>query len=212
MKSIRNLILAALVLFTGAAAAAPTVAGNPGYGYMGYQNGNTGGMGMNIGPTNPGYGYVGFQDANTWNTGMANIFVDIFPFAQDVMAGIELDGYVVANVPGLGGMYIFTADAGWQVWDLKNLVPAVRLTNCTFATSCTQAHFEILHSMDLNDPAVQAMLNGATIYVGYGRIGEGVRMDRVRQFTTSDMVYPGMPISMDPTSCFSEMQKSRFCM
>lgn len=192
MKSILILILVALVSFTGPVNAAPNMMANPGYGYMGFQNANAGNMGMSGTP--------------------ADIFVDIFPFAEDVMAGMQLDGYVVANVPGLGGMFIFTADAGWQPWDQHSLTPAVRLTNCTFATPCTQAQFEILHGMDVNNPAVQAALNGATIYLGYGRAGEGISLDRVRQFTVLDMINPGTPISMNPALCTSNMQKPRFCM
>lgn len=192
MKSIRNLTLAALISIAGAANAAPTMMTNPGYGYMGFQNDNSGTMGM--------------------GGSRADIYVDIFPFADDVMAGMPLDGYVVANVPGLGGMFIFTADTGWRAWDQETLTPAVRMTDCTAATPCTQAQFAILRGMDINDPAVQAMLNGATIYLGYGRAGEGVNMTRVRQFTASDMLNSGIPVSMDPALCSSSMPRSRFCL
>lgn len=192
MKSIRNLTLATLISFAGAAHAAPGMMTYPGYGYMGFQNDNTGTMGV--------------------GGSRADIYVDMFPFAEDAMAGMPLDGYVVANVPGLGGMFIFTADAGWQQWDQQTLTPAVRMADCTAATPCTHAQFAILRGMDVNAPAVQAMLNGATIYLGYGRVGEGVRMDRVRQFTAADMINPGTPTSMDPALCTSTMPRSRFCL
>lgn len=192
MKSIRNLTLATLISIAGAAHAAPAMTANPGFGYMGFQTDNSGAMGM--------------------GGGRADIYVDIFPFAEDAMSGMPLDGYVVANVPGLGGMFIFTADAGWQPWDQQTLTPAVRMADCTAATPCTRAQFAILRGMDVNDPALQAMLNGATIYLGYGRAGEGVAMDRVRQFTASDMITPGMHVSIAPALCSAGMPRSRFCL
>ncbi len=192
MKSICNLIPALLLSLAASANAAPAMMTSPGFGYMGFQNDSSVSMGM--------------------GGSRADIYVDMFPFAEDAMGGMPLDGYVVANVPGLGGMFIFTADGGWRAWDQQTLTPAVRMAECTAATPCTHAQFAILRGMDVNDPAVQAALNGATIYLGYGRVGEGVRMDRVRQFTVLDMINPGTPISMNPALCISNMQKPRFCM
>ena len=191
-KSIRSLILAALLSFAGTVEAAPSMT------------------------SYPGYGYTGFQNERPWAMGMSgsrgDIYVNIFPFAEDVMAGMPLDGYVVANVPNLGGMFIFTADTGWRAWDQRTLTPAVHMANCIVTTPCTHTQFAIFRGMDVNDPAVQAILDGATFYLGYGRTGEGVRLDRVRQFTASDMINPGTPVSMDPALCPSNMPRPRFCM